>query len=295
MVCPISQPTKTRLQDIFLGRDPSSPGYDVVHPGHPRVGPLISAPATALLAYGYQARVLYVEPDASLVIVTMGQTVGKSLWNGGCEYDEGYTLTKMAQAWQPATHADSTIAAEYATMPVAVAAGAGTGAGVLSDAAPGRELGAVNTAEDSAGRKKNATGSCYCFCPSGEGFGPCFDMFDGSTGNLCRDAPMSNSARQHCPAVGVVRQCGLSTNCTGLDNDSDFGLHGARDCTVLRGCGAPHSNPDPFNTLTCSCRAPVGGGFDHCQYNAGSCASQPASDTRWRLRRNPRRTEGFGL
>ena len=255
---------------------------------------------------------LYVEPDANLVIVTMGQTVGKSLWNSGCEYDEGYTLTKMAQAWQPATEPDSAIAAAYAATashaaaatydssmhgPPAAAMGPGAGRSraPTDDAAAVRELVAVNTAKDPAGRKQNATGSCYCFCPSGEGFGTCFDMFDGNTGNQCRDAPMSNSARQHCPAVGVVRQCGLSTNCTGHDTDHDFGLNGARDCSVLSGCGEPHSNPDPFNTLTCSCRAPVGGGFDHCQYNAGSCASQPGSDTRWRPRRNPRRTAGVGL
>ena len=37
--------------DIFLGRDPSSPGYDAAHPGHPRTGPLISAYGTFRLNF----------------------------------------------------------------------------------------------------------------------------------------------------------------------------------------------------------------------------------------------------
>ena len=71
------------------------------------------APPSALISYGFQARVMYVEPESELVVVTMGQTEGNSLWDGGCSYDEGYTITLMVHAWQNATTPDPALKHAY--------------------------------------------------------------------------------------------------------------------------------------------------------------------------------------
>jgi hypothetical protein len=56
---------------------------------------------------------MYVDPESELVVVTMGQTEGNSLWDGGCSYDEGYTITLMVQAWQNATTPDPALKHAY--------------------------------------------------------------------------------------------------------------------------------------------------------------------------------------
>ena len=248
--------------DIGVSVDPSGPDFDCAAPADARVGPIVSAPASALLAYGYQARVLYVEPDSNLVIVSMGQTVGQSLWDGGCDYDEGFTVTLMARAWQSATDAvDIHLRQEYTrnitTHKGAVASAMHNEAGHDQRAEPQLKLRSSSSAQPGA----IATGSCFCFCPPGQGFGSCFDLYDGDT--TCTGKPEFQTARSHCPAVGIVRQCGLSSNCSAL--------HSASDCTLVKPCDAAFN--DPLSTMVCSCRPPVGGGYDVCLYQNGSCAS----------------------
>jgi len=82
----------------------------------------------------------------------------------------------------------------------------------------------------------------------------------------------------------MVRQCGLTPNCTGGGSKEDFALRGASDCTVITACEKHDANP--FATLTCSCRVPENHGFDNCQYHQGSCAAQPKAS---RFGKNPNR------
>ena len=154
------------------------------------------APPSALISYGFQARVMYVEPESELVVVTMGQTEGNSLWDGGCSYDEGYTITLMVHAWQNATtpdpalkHAYDAAAARRAADSAEIAAAGRVGEWVLerhgerSSTAAARTTVARPPSSRPAqlGKQAPPTGSCFCFCPPGEGFGTCANVYDNST------------------------------------------------------------------------------------------------------------------
>jgi hypothetical protein len=229
---------------------------------------------------------LYVEPESGVVVVTMGQTAGASTWNGGCDYDEGYTLTLMAEAWNDAIHV-AHVAFHNGSSPPSAAGvddpptnrsnrdrGA-VPARARARAPPARQqqhrqqAQAQAQAQAGLGAPTNATGSCTCPCPPGEGFGQCFDMGGGDSD--CARASASaafGSPRQHCPAAGIVKQCGLDTACLG-------GGHGwaGMDCAVVQSC--PSTAQSPLDTMVCSCRPAAQARFSRCAYAPVPCSRLP--------------------
>jgi len=112
----------------------------------------------------------------ALLLLVLLLTLCADLSAGLCgegEYDEGYTVTLMSKAWQPAVKSNRTLAAQYAADVAAgivqeeqsTSAAGGAGTGDVVDEHRHRMVAA------NGDKKRNSTGSCYCFCPPGEGFG----------------------------------------------------------------------------------------------------------------------------
>ena len=161
-----------------------------------------------------------------------------------------------------------------------------------------------STTNESAAKGPNATarasiaGSCFCYCPPGEGYGQCFDVptnaskgtRNGGNGHgngnhqtgdrdplgedLC--AAFGVRAADFCPSVGTARQCGVSatapvadceeknTECSVVQacpNRSSTGVHVGGGRGGRGGTGAAPAAP--FDTLHCTCRPTR---YDFCTY-----------------------------
>jgi CubicO group peptidase (beta-lactamase class C family) len=261
-------------------------------------GPLVKAPPSALISYGFQARVMYVDPESELVVVTMGQTEGNSLWDGGCSYDEGFTITLMVQAWQNATTPDPALKQAYDAAAAGRVAGsaADSAAGSAADSAAGSAAGRVgewaherhgersstaaartiaarppSSRPAQLGKQAPPTGSCFCFCPPGEGFGTCANVYDNSTHCDPSKLPVSlPHPIEVCPATGLVQQCGgffhsksPNPSCFQWVDQSYF------DCDVIEPC--PQGHLHPLDRQVCSCRPKPQSLFQQCIYQPLSC------------------------
>jgi hypothetical protein len=208
-------------------------GDDIAHPfefkGYrgggggppPPQGPVVSAPEDTLLAYGWLARVMMVIPSLDTVVVSMGQTVGQSQTLGECDYDEGYSITKLWEAIRDAVTEE--------TPPDRRSADA-SGGGARADAVaqeqeqaqgkeqqkgePVAEGAAQETAAASAApvvvddgshhRDGVIAGSCFLYCPPNEGYGHCFDI--SSTHQPPLPAPVPGQCQLH----GVTANAGAT-------------------------------------------------------------------------------------
>ena len=244
------------------------------------------APPSALISYGFQARVMYVDPESELVVVTMGQTEGNSLWDGGCSYDEGYTITLMVHAWQNATtpdpalkHAYDAAAARRAADSAEIAAAGRVGEWVLerhgerSSTAAARTKVARPPSSRPAqlGKQAPPTGSCFCFCPPGEGFGTCANVYDNSTHCDPSKLPVPlPHPIEVCPATGLVQQCGGFFD-SKSPNPSCFQWvdHSYFDCDVVEPC--PQGDLHPLDRQVCTCRPKPQSLFQQCIFQPLSC------------------------
>ena len=264
-------------------------------------GPVVHAPPNVLMAYGWLARVMMVLPDRDMVVVSMGQTGGKSLLGGGCAYDEGFAMSVMFKAFDDLLRPNKTLAdAANAASTVTTAANAEVHTIIKNNLDIKRAQQTVTTertgheaAEPASGKK--VAGSCFCYCPPGEGYGTCFDVANATTDRHAVDAirgdgreplqggvgglgesddpsdpecaAFTHRAPNFCPSTGIVRQCGKrSANCT--DSLRDWAAQDVA-CEVSTPC--PPGHPQPFDHLTCTCR-PVA--YYYCGYTAGvSCST----------------------
>ena len=131
-------------------------------------------------------------------------------------------------------------------------------------------------------------GSCFCYCPPGEGYGQCFDVptnaskgtrnGNGTGNHLPRDkaplgedplgedtlggdpcAAFGDRAADFCPSVGTARQCGVSATAPVVDCEEKN-----TECSVVQACPKHKTHQAaPFDTLHCTCRPTR---YDFCTY-----------------------------
>lgn len=240
--------------------------------GEPMLGPVIQAPEDVLMAYGWLARVMIVLPSRNMVVVSMGQTGGKSLLGGGCSYDEGYTISLIYSAFDKLLEENKTLAdlAVSEQIPRIVVPEDGTpsghkqrrhraasdpdssasarlqgggGAGVGAEVGADAEMGTAAVPASSA----SSSGSCFCYCPPGEGYGHCFDLPPSTA-----TSPSAATSPDNGDGGGGGGGGGMSTSVGGGAGEA---LSGDQQCTqyqskapdfcpstgLVRQCGGPVS------------------------------------------------------
>ena len=192
----------------FYGGDGTGPD------GYPRKGPLLSAPPDTVIAYGWLARVMLAIPSRDIVVVSMGQTVGQSESMGGCDYDEGYSMTLI---WQ---------AIGEALQPTAANA-----SGVVRPEPAAERAAPAPKPAVRRPRPQQAVsgGSCFCYCPPNEGYGQCFPAANQTQCQSMGYGGDGPNAADFCPQISIARQCsqgggwdhkGGGSSATALCNDS---------------------------------------------------------------------------
>jgi len=135
---------------------------------------------------------------------------------------------------------------------------------------PPAPVAAGAAADTTPGNAGAVAGSCFCYCPPGEGYGTCFDVDNataaagaaaggagGAVGSAAGDAPSDpqcaafvQRAGEHCPSTGLVRQCGNANDHSCSDGAHDW-TAGHMDCSIVTPCA---EHPQPFDHLQCTCR-----------------------------------------
>jgi CubicO group peptidase (beta-lactamase class C family) len=245
-------------------------------------GPVISASEDAMVALGYLGRLMMMFPSNDTVVVTMGQTGSQTLLGGGCDYDEGYALSLIYQAIEPLLHIKSNMTlANTAMKDWQRQQQQNTSKSVRVELEHStREKGTGDTSSVTSNQKP-VIGSCFCFCPPGEGYGKCFDVYEeddiviaelsSESGDAvvdpCSKFQQSESASAYCPSIGVAQQC--STAVTGAllpspscaDESDDWK---GTECTVMAACPDRQGRPaEPFDTEFCKCTPTT---FQYCYF-----------------------------
>jgi hypothetical protein len=116
------------------------------------------------------------------------------------------------------------------------------------------------------------TGSCYCLCPPGEGYGVCANVYDNSTSCDVVALPVP-LPRDVCPAFGRVQQCGGFWGAAKAEPTSCYQWRDSTyyDCDAVEAC--PNVTRAPLDTQVCSCRPkPAVRFLQHsCHYQPVSC------------------------
>ena len=245
------------------------------------------------VAMGQYAKYLYVLPEENLTVVTMGQSMGRSL---DCEaYSDVFTLSLIWRSLRTALDApNATLAEEYARTLEADGAetvyaaenlgqprpeGDRTRATIRADAAAyderlRRQRGQAEEASARGGGspKGVAVGGCTCSCPPDQGFGKCFNVdqptLDAAGGKskalrlesdgfyYCQSVLVDafSPPGDYCPGLGVPSQCVLGA---GSKDESDpCGRYGGGDADVMPNCTA---FPGAKELASASCYRGVGG------------------------------------
>ena len=231
------------------------------------LGPVIQAPEDAMIALGYLGRLLLMFPLSDTVVVTMGQTGSQTLLGGGCDYDEGYALSLIYKAIEPLLITKTNVTLAQNTLKKWNQPQQNIKTAVLPVAIPQKET--VN-------KSSPVIGSCFCFCPPGEGYGQCFDVYkedqiivveNEDDRDVVDPCSKFKTLFTSCPSIGVAQQC--STNETGALLPSPTCANGSSDwdnteCNVVAECPDRNGAPaNPFDTEFCECQ-PIS--WDSCYF-----------------------------
>ena len=274
--------------DISFGYGPDVGAlYTPDAPVNTNVGPVVTAPEDAMVALGYLGRLLYMFPSSNAVVVTMGQTSGSTLVGGGCNYDEGYALTLLYQAFEPLLLDTNQTLAN-----VALKKWHANGEKRNKNHAIERKKENKQVQQQEYKWKPTSTttnrnrsssttviGSCFCFCSPGEGYGQCFDVNEGDDVDVQSDeeaneqidycAPYQQLAPDYCPDVGVAQQCSSYQKgqllpvptCAGSNDPNTLNN---TVCTVTNKCpDRTGKRAEPLDTEHCNCK-PLN--WEYCYY-----------------------------
>ena len=253
-------------------------------------GDKMALPEKIGFGMGQYAKYAYMIPQLNITITTMGQSRGGSL---GCSnaYDDGYTLSLIMKALEPAIMAANPKRAvrqhpvrEASLQGTPRAAGDRTWQTIRADKIAYETLQqekaqAVSAASPSRGGASEAeiTGSCVCQCPPDEGFGKCFNvkasaLFPPREGGPCPKEVQAKfpSPSDFCPGIGLPSQCPPNSEGSLACPPGHEGS--LNKCTLVNGTK---------NLVTASCYFGPGdswsGGFGEggCTWSSTPCSYSP--------------------
>mmetsp|Transcript_1189 Transcript_1189/g.3332 ORF Transcript_1189/g.3332 Transcript_1189/m.3332 type:complete len:472 (-) Transcript_1189:160-1575(-) len=247
------------------------------------------APYDLMMGQGEGGEYMFMVPSLNLTVVTMGSSYPRSkICSDG--YDDAFTVSL---AWNAISGAFVPTAERAATAALTAPERAAGG----SPARPGPPLRPVDGAAEPRQRRQSRAaaatdtaqmaGSCQCDCPSGQGFGRCFNVPSADipphvdpnlpTFRCSHLGPNSTVGRKilspaaFCPMLGMTVNCDPTIN----HNSSLLCRRGLHKCDVLSECSTIEGMPSTFAVATCACPTSNYISMSPCVWSRQPCVYTP--------------------